>query len=236
MTNPTLDIVSLRALAAKALENVGMKPFNDNKFTCPWLEYWNKEGFPQEKVEGILLLQDWGLDANAASDKEREGIQKSFNGMPDKEFEDTTIRNLRSIIELKNKIAQGKIVVLNAVWGCRSGESDKCGYLGKKIHVEAFPIWVEVIRFLSSGKKDFYVVFGGDWARFEKMNFADNDLEAFLKRWNKWSGKEVSLDGIKGKSYFCSHPSTWQISKTSNTDSEDIIIQDPEHWFGSLKN
>jgi hypothetical protein len=218
-----------------------MAPLRDREdvdvFACPWLRYWMDMGKTQDQVQGMLILQDWGLDENGAVDLEYQvkGIQNSFSETPEKkfegEFEDATIKNMKNVSNLKKKIAEGTLVVMNAVWGCRK-KAKKSGYLGNEIHRAAFPIWSAVVNDFAI-KDNFFVLFAGDWARFEKMTIEDTVLQSFLDRWAKWANKKESdFSKVKGKAYFCAHPCTWRIA---GKGFNEIMIQEPEDWFKKLE-
>ncbi len=223
-------IKSLERNATELLPGVGMNTFKEGVVTCPWLRFWTGLSSRPDYVRGILILQDWGVDEidGVLLSEQVTGIQNSFRTKldPDTTFEDATIHNLKSIPELKGKIENGEILVVNAVWGCRSSDSDKCGYLGKKVHAKAFTIWSKLVSYFAI-KENFFVVFCGDWARFERMSAEDNNLKKFMERWAKWAGNgdAIQYDNVKGRSYFCAHPCTWQIT---SDNSEQIIIHDPE--------
>lgn len=196
-----------------------MRKFNGAGIRCPWLEWWKKGLNNSSEITGLLLMQDWGNESESLEEA-IEYITNALSKSNPEEIEDVTLKNLFSCQRWKQSIASGEWLVSNAIWGIRQDGQAKSGCL-YDIHRLAFPIWLELLHFLSKGSQKFRLVVAGGWAVF-KDEFKSNgslDLENYLDLWIKWTCKKspqeqkklkIMAQECQGTAYHVTHPATWK--------------------------
>jgi hypothetical protein len=191
--------------------------------TCPWMR-WLLLNPPSTPIEGLLLMQDWGNQAQALGSPTQPQsaiweIDQAVNGS---HIQDRTLDNLTSVQRLGNAIKNRRLCVSNAVWGLRLSGQPKSGYLGAAIHKASFPIWLELVINLSHRSRDpFKLVLAGGWSA--QNGIAKRSplcLSHYLQVWMNWAAKNrgsVSVPpnlihgalNCKGVAYHVSHPAVW---------------------------
>lgn len=199
----------------------GMRPFTgDPIFRCPWLEF-SKSRQTNRRRRGVLLMQDWGAEDEKFDDA-LELLNKCANGEVHKDA-DRTLNNLFSKdSKLGQAIADGEILVTNAVWGLREGKS-KCGYLGARTHKAAFVNWGKLVSKVAAEihNDDFCLYVAGSWAEFDGCGppKKTNNLQDYLKKWQKWASRghgkvdvEIGpLEKCLGQVVYLYHPCLWNV-------------------------
>ncbi len=220
-------------------------PWNEEQtplYSCPWLiarsqsqnfsdDFWNK-------VETLLILQDWGClsddeDFSAAVDSVKDFF-KIGQALRSKAAKDTTFRNLWDEVPVGTQ--SGNIALTNAIWGLRSS-GEKTGYLGSKAHKAWFHNWALIVKeFLEkSNAKQKRVIFCGEWARAwgakEFTQLSNGSAVSYLKHYATWAGKPEVFNDLPGKFevYFFRHPSAsgpWvprsEMHKTPDLDFKEV--------------
>jgi len=204
-----------------------MKPFSreggGDLFACPWLNWWKQQNGKIDNIQGILIMQDWYCTSD-----ESESLETNVCYISEKRFlkqNDRTIFTLHNSGPWRNAIWDEKNwLVTNAVWGLRIGKNP-AGCLSARIHKAAFPIWSQIIKHFANDD-GFKVVFAGGWV-FEKDKLKDACLKTYLNILMAWAGRrldaretdlktrisELNFESVKGKVYFCGHPSAWNANR-----------------------
>lgn len=212
-------IQNLRAQAGDAFRTFGtnLTSFNDG-YGCPWLEFWESIRAEPPMVNGVLILQDWGVASGNGTDSIEDAAEEiaSDSGSGD----DMTLANLRNS-KWWDHIESGAWIVTNAVWALRT-EGDKCGSLPAEIHKKAYGIWGRLLLALAQINPKLQVVFCGSWCGW-KTDFPGRnsvELREVIEKWNKWV-KDTDLvpDSFKeGMAYYYPHPSTWSVIPNEGPD------------------
>jgi hypothetical protein len=192
----------LQALELKAANALSgqMAGFGGKDFACPWLR-WYLQKHPQTTPEVLFILQDWGVAT------EDQGIEAAINEISSRKG-DKTIANIFGEPILKLGLENGTHCVINAVWGVRPTvdgiTAKKTGYLGKKAHAAAWPIWSEAVRHLSPSQK---VITAGTWSGFSPVS---DNANAYFEKWALWSKTPNSAPDLPGVGIaYTKHPCTW---------------------------
>jgi hypothetical protein len=192
----------LQALELKAASALSghMAGFGGRDFVCPWLR-WYVRKHPRTTPEVVFILQDWGTT------EDDQGVVAAMNFISLRQG-DPTIIKLFANNDLKRGLETGTHCVMNAVWGVRpmiAGlPAKKTGYLGKRIHSAAWPIWSEAVQQLSPTQK---VITAGAWSRFSPT---PPDAPAYFEKWARWTKTPNFAPRLQDVGYaYMKHPCTW---------------------------
>jgi hypothetical protein len=215
----------------------------EREFICPMLEhFWprlNQTLLPDKRLEGVLVLQDWGNLRQSSEEAIANVIHARTAKAFDRQKSDRTLFNLfRPESEWLKPLTDGGWIAMNAVWGTRlkkdRSDAEKSECLPTKIHYPALTIWGKVILDLHQKCPFEKLVLAGSWARFvtpekggrvfESSNYfekwAENISNSRIEKGIKEESRDVAeeLGRLKGlRVHLADHPSTWKYGYTGQS-------------------
>ena len=197
---------------------------------CPWLEVWRQIHGPNASPsEGILFLQDWGVDDGTETLESAVSLLTDVlsAGARGVVGSDKTLRALLPDASMgwNRAFQEGRWLIANPVWGLRPAGSSKDNPLPAAVHKAAFLLWKDLVLDAAEAANPhgFKLIVAGEWARFPgKARLVT--LSDYLAEWSRYAKASLPPRYLpKGEVVYADHPS----ARPWNKSRFDILAGPP---------